>query len=118
MKKRTELIEDFLSGLDTEIDVLNCVDCEDVNSFEDVYEAIDGNQGFDIDIIYYYNAMKYLTENDTSLYDSLQLASEMGYEVGDLDSEILASLLASREVRNDFNDLQEEIDTFFNDLES
>ena len=118
MKTRTEKIEDFLRGLNVEnLDVLEYVDVDEVNSFDDVYEAIDDANGFDVEIIYYASAMKYLTENDTSLRESLEIASDMGFEVKNLSSEVLASLLASQRCREDFQLLYDEIKDFFDDLE-
>lgn len=120
-KTRTEKIEDFLRGLNVEnLDVLEYVNAEEVNNYDDVYNAInmyvDAN-GFDVEIIYYASAMKYLTENDTSLRESLEIASDMGFEVKNLSSEVLASLLASRKCREDFQELEREIDNFFDNLE-
>lgn len=118
-KTRTERIEDFLRGLNVEnLDVLEYVDVDEINSFDDVYEAIDDANGFDVEIIYYASAMKYLTENDTSLRESLEIASDMGFEVKNLSSEVLASLLASQRCREDFQLLYDEIKDFFDELES
>jgi len=114
---RTEKIEEFLSSLKTEIDVNYMVDAEEVNSYDDVYQQIDDNNGFNIDIIYYSRAMEYLQENDPSLNESLEIASEYGYEPQNLNSEILASLLASKLVREEFYELENEITEFFDELE-
>jgi len=118
MKTRAEKIEEFLRTINVEnLDVLNCVDTEEVNSYDDVYEAIEESGGFDVEIIYYSAAMEYLSDNDNSLSDSLELAEEMGYSVGDLSSEVLASLLATQKVREDFSEYSSEIENFFDDLE-
>jgi hypothetical protein len=118
MKTRIEKIEEFLKGLNTEIDILNCIDIESINSFDDIVNQIEDNNGFDTEIIYYSNAMKYLTENDNSLQESLSIASDYGYDVANLNSEILASLLASQNARNEFSDLESEITDFFDELEN
>ncbi len=113
-------IENFLSELSTEIDVLNYVDVDNidpVDPFSSIYEMIEDNNGFDIEIIYYSNAIKFLAENDPSLHESLEIASEYGYEVDSLNSEILASLLASKLVREEFYELESEINDFFAELE-
>tara|TARA_R110002051_G_scaffold255468_1_gene314553 strand:- start:89 stop:454 length:366 start_codon:yes stop_codon:yes gene_type:complete len=44
------------------------------------------------EIIYYYNAIKYLSENDSSLRESLDLAHDMGCTLENLSSETLATL--------------------------
>jgi len=116
---QTQSIVDFLSGLKTEVDILNCVSLEDIdieNAYDSIYEKVEYNNGFDIEIIYYSNAIAYLKENDPSLNESLEIASEYGFEVSSLNSEILASLLASRNAREEFYELQSEIDDFFQDL--
>lgn len=80
---------------------------------DDLYKAIIEDNGFDEEIIYFSNAMKYLSENDLSLRESLELAYDFGYETKDLNSEILASLLASEYNRNNFpkTDIQDFLDS-------
>ena len=118
MKTRVEKIEEFLRGLNVEnLNILDYVDASQVNSFDDVLESIDNAGGFDVEIIYYASAMKYLTENDTSLRESLQIACDMGFKVSALSSETLASLLASQNCREEFCELESEIDEFFNELD-
>ncbi len=115
----TATIENFLSGLMTDIDILNLVNLEDINlsdAYNSIYEMIDKNNGFDMEVIYYSNAIDYLREYDPSLRESLEIASEYGIELTSLSSETLASLLKSRNVREEFNELQDEIDNFFTDL--
>jgi len=113
--------EDFLKALKTEIDVLYMVDIENIdlnNAYQSIYEMIESNNGFDIEIIYYATAIEYLSKNDNSLRESLRIANDMGFDVKNLNSEILASLLASENAREDFGDLQSEIDDFFTDLQA
>ena len=112
-------IENFLSELNTEIDVLNFVDIDNidpVNPFDSIRQMIEDNNGFDVEIIYYFNAIDFLAKNDPSLTESLEIASEYGYEVDNLNSEILASLLASKLVREEFYELESEINDFFAEL--
>ena len=63
---------------------------------EDLQEYLDDKGFFDIDIIYYTVAMKFLLEHDNSLLDSIDLAVGLGYEAQNLNSELLASLLGSQ----------------------
>lgn len=114
-------IEDFLMGLNTEIDVLNSIDIDNIDfddAFNSIIEMIDNNGGFNIDIIYYSRAMEFLMKNDSSLEESLGIASEYGYEAHNLNSEILASLLYSKLVREEFHQLEDEINDFFEELEN
>ena len=113
-------IENFLSELNTEIDVLNLIDIDSIDydyPFESISDMIQENNVFNVDIIYYSNAIDYLSENDPSLRESLAIAYDMGFTVDSLNSEILASLLKTENVRNDFYQLEDEINTFFEELE-
>ena len=115
MKTKDE-IKKFLSGLKTNVDILNCIDVlkiDENNPFDSIYSMIEEKNGFDVEIIYYSNAIKFLAENDPSLHESLELAEEFGYSAKDLNSEILASLLASKIEKEKFEELRHEIETFF-----
>ena len=113
-------IENFLRELNTEVDVLYFVDIDNIdfeNAFDSIRDMVEDHNGLDFDVIYYSNAIDYLSENDPSLNESLGLAHEMGYTAENLDSEILASLLKTEIVRNDFYELEDEINNFFEELE-
>ena len=113
-------IENFLSELNTEIDILSLIDIDNIdynNAFNSIWNMIEDNNGFDIDIIYYGRAMDFLMKNDPSLKESLNIALEYGFEVRDLNSETLASLLASKLVRDEFYQLNDEINDFFAELD-
>lgn len=88
----------------------------DFNTFEDVRDLIEEGAGFMIDIIYYSAALDYLRENDSSLRQSLELAQDMGYKPADLNSEILASILATEITRGEFNDLENEFTDLLEEL--
>jgi hypothetical protein len=116
--QQTSIFE-FLNSLTTEVKITDFVNIEDIdfnNAFFSIYEAIDDNNGFDIEIIYYSNAIDYLQKNDPSLQESLSIASEYGYDLKNINSELLASLLASQNSREEFYELQGEIEDFFNEL--
>ena len=119
-EETTQRIVDFLNGLRTEVVITDYVREYDDIDFDDAYNSIfdivQDNGGFNIEIIYYARAIEYLKENDCSLNESLEIAEEYGYEIKTLNSEVLASLLASRNAMEDFGDLQSEIDNFFSEL--
>ena len=119
MKNRKEKIQDFINHLDDKIDIDIKYFCStmDIDNSEDIFEAIENNGGFNIEIIYYSNAIEYLKENDSSLNESIELAVEMGYNLENINSEVLASLLASQKIREEFEELREEIEEFFDNLE-
>jgi len=109
-------IENFLANLETEIDLLSLVDIDNIdmsNPFDSICEMIEDNNGFDIDVIYYSNAIDYLSKYDPSLRKSLAIAYDMGYTADNLNSEVLASLLKTENVKNDFYSLEDDINDFF-----
>ena len=87
---------------------------------EDIYENIDEIRDdivecLNVEIIYYSNAIEYLKENDTSLHESLRIAEDYGYELKNLSSEVLASLLASENEREIWYEFENELENFLND---
>ena len=104
-----KLFEDYAEDIDVD-SILHYNEIEDINDSDDLLELIEDNNGFDIDIIYYSKAIKYLAENDASLSESIEIAVDMGYSLENLNSETLASLHASQKAREDFWDITDEID--------
>jgi hypothetical protein len=95
---------DVVPDIDIEIDQV-----QDVEEIQDlIKDYIFENNLDQIEIIYYSKAMDYLHKNDFSLFESMQIAAELGYETKNLSSELLASLHASRNHMNNF-DIQDEI---------
>lgn len=118
---QTQKIVDFFTEIenDTKIEILSNIDLQNIdleNPFDSIYEAINENNGFDIEIIYYTNAMEYLTRHDNSLRESIEIAIDYGYELKNINSELLASLLASQNSREQFYNYENEINEFFNTL--
>ena len=74
---------------------------------QQIFEELHDTGFFDVEIIYYFVAMRYLKENDCSLSESIEIAVEMGLTLENINSEKLASLHASRK--------REEI--FYNEIE-
>ena len=85
------------------VDFIGCdIDIEDIKNANELYNELDNNHAFNIDIIYYNRAMKYLYEHDASLSESIEIAVEHGYSLENINSELLASLHASQKARDDF----------------
>ena len=114
---RAEKIITFLDSLKIDIDFANYIsDIDDITSEEELQEELQENQAFDVEIIYYANAIEYLKEYDQSLSDSIEIALEYGYTLENINSEILASLLASQNLRDEYQEKSNEIEEFFNEL--
>ena len=117
---RSEKIEKFLREEIKlrHIDLLDYINGENVNSFNDIYEQVEEQGGFNVEIIYYSKAMEYLMENDTSLQNSMELAADFGYTPENINSELLASLLATQYSMEELYKYEHEITEFFNTLDN
>jgi hypothetical protein len=105
---KNELMRDTLQGLtikylgDDATEYLSCPDeLGDYDSHE-IYDELRDNGFFDVEIIYYHKAIDYLKEYDASLAESIEIATEYGYTLENINSELLASLHASRKKEDDF----------------
>ncbi len=111
LNNRIELT-DYLENL------INFEDIDENTDFQDIYNMVDDNGGFNVEIIYFSEAIKYLSKNDSSLNESLEIAKEYGYTIDNLSSEILATLHCQNEIRDEFSELENEINEilteFFN----
>lgn len=108
----------FFANIQTEIDYeYELGQSEDITSYDKLVEKLDEQGAFNIDVIYYATAMEYLSENDPSLNESMALAAEMCFTPENINSETLASLLKSQNVREEFSELESEFDTYFEELE-
>ena len=113
---KTALIQFLIENGPSKIDFHYFLESETFDSFEEVRDLIEENGGFIIDIIYYSAALDYLRENDPSLRQSLEIANELGYTLKNLNSEALASLLATEITRGEFNDLENEFTDLLEEL--
>ena len=120
-KTKWERFEEFFNELEFgEFDgssVLDYVweeDLEDIHTFDCLINVLNNKRYFEqeSEIIYYVNAMKYLTENDNTLTESFEYAHEQGYELTNLNSETLASILKEKLLRDDFDSYENEINEF------
>ena len=90
-------------------------DPQDLEDCSQIWEDLNDNQFFHEEIIYYSKAIKYLQENDSSLSESIELANEYGYTLENINSELLASLHASRKKEDEFwQYIAPELDKLFN----
>tara|TARA_B110000977_G_scaffold170493_1_gene221271 strand:- start:22 stop:390 length:369 start_codon:yes stop_codon:yes gene_type:complete len=109
---------EFFNNLSKKIDIPfnEYLDFEEDITLDDVTDTLRDNGAMDVEIIYYSAAIKYLMKRDPSLTESLELASEMGYSTDNLNSEILASLLATEHLGLEYDELNEEIEEFLTEL--
>ena len=109
---------DYNYNLDFQIcDYITEEEAKEIEEAEEVTDILENNGAFNIDIIYYSKAIKYLQEHDPSLSESINMALEYGYELENINSELLASLLASQKAREQYYELETLINDFLNHLE-
>jgi hypothetical protein len=60
---------------------------ETFDNYEDAYRYC-----IETEIIYYNRAMEYLSEHDWSLTESAEIASDLGFELKNINSEMLATI--------------------------
>jgi len=102
IKELDDLLQE--SGLSFS-DYLDEWDLDDVRDADDLRDKhLERAVNESSDIIYYSRAIEFLSEHDASLRQSLELASEFGYSLEDLNSEKLASIL----------NYQENVDAYYN----
>jgi hypothetical protein len=115
--KTEKQITEFLKSIHIDnVDIMDFVNIDEIdtdNAAESIFEMINDNGGFDVEIIYYSNAIEYLKKHDNCLTESIEIAIEYGYTLENINSELLASLLASKKSMIDFWDYQDEINNFF-----
>jgi hypothetical protein len=70
------------------------------------------------EIIYYSNAIKYLSENDPSLNESMSIAEEFGYTPSQLNSEVLATLLYQRQLSEEWYNIKDDVEQIIEELET
>lgn len=90
-------------------------DFEDAKDFESYFEDLEYST-HQTECIYYSKAMKYLSEHDNSLNESLEIASEMGYEVENLNSELLATLLMQRKELEALYDAKDDLEDLYDEF--
>tara|TARA_R110000851_G_scaffold30410_1_gene82954 strand:+ start:718 stop:1146 length:429 start_codon:yes stop_codon:yes gene_type:complete len=87
----------------------------DLTDIDDLFDDLRDNGYFNEEVIYYSSAIRYLKDNDPSLCESLEIATEYGYEAKNLNSELLATLHASQKKENTFfEDIAPELENLFN----
>jgi hypothetical protein len=89
---------------------------EEVDSAQCIERILSDNDCFNVDIIYYHRAMDFLIRHDGSLKDSLRIAEDFGFDLSDLNSETLASLLASQMIHEEFYEHYKELENLIEEF--
>lgn len=98
------------------IDLNDVLNYNDINTLEELEECL-YNKIREIEIIYYFDAINILKEEDQSLTESFEIAIEYGFELKNLNSEILATLLIQNRCFERLSDFMQEVEenNIFND---
>lgn len=110
MSTLKETLEKYSKEYNNDLSVLlDYLDDETTTEeFDNVREELE--QGIqEQEVIYHASAMEYLAENDPSLIYSIEIACSLGYELKNVNSELLATLLYQQ-------NLSEELENFANSL--
>ena len=93
--KKELMVKPNLSRLDIEY-----IQCEEDDSLDDFRDAVE-EMICEYQVIYYTTAIQILSEEDSSLMESIALAQEFGYELENINSELLATLLIQNLMREE-----------------
>lgn len=86
------------------------------DNFQDFCDTLN-DEIFCLEMIYYSGAIDYLKENDNSLRESLEIASEHCYQIDYLSSEVLATLLyQKRTTELWYNKISDKVEKLFKKL--
>lgn len=99
----TQAFEGY-ENLASAIDITYIIEHESFDN-EDSFREYCDERIREYEIIYYTRAVEYLSEHDSSLRDSLEIAGELGYQTESLNSEILATLHAQESLLSDLNEV-------------
>ena len=98
IEQLSKLLENYDPSL---LNYTDYIGLDSVNSFEDLCKLLDKNYAFMLWIFGWEKAMNYLAKHDPTLKISINIAIQANYSVENIDSELLANLLAKHE--NVFN---------------
>jgi hypothetical protein len=116
-ENKTRVIDFLNSNTTMGVDFDYLLKNEDFSTVEEIRDIIQDNNGFNQEVIYYSTAIKFLAENDPSLRESLQIASDFGFEAKNINSEMLASLLMTQMCIDEFEELTSELEDLLNEIE-
>ena len=104
-------IKKAIEGILDNTDYLRGVDI-DGDTPEEVIEYIE-DRIREEEVIYYSKAIKFLSDEDASLIDSIDLAIDMGYELKNINSELLATILIQDRMNTELYEIKDDIENAF-----
>ena len=108
-KSVIDKIQDLIDDTDDLSQISFDMDESDINSADDVFEYIEDKIN-EIEVIYYNNAMKILSETDPSLQISMGYADDLGYRCKNINSELLATILCQELAREELYKIRDDIE--------
>lgn len=115
--KENEKQYDFNDYVWNYIEEEELVECQDSVDVRDYLERINEDRELtDKEVIYYAKAMEYLRKEDPSLQISVWLAHDMWFTIDQVNSEMLASLLMTDDVNEQWCEFINEVEEFCDEL--
>jgi len=125
--KQLEKIKKIIAELEKDYDfndfIMNYIDEDELKECEDASDVVklieQANEDYEItdtEVIYYTNAIEYLKQEDPSLSESIGIAEEFWFWLDGINSETLASLLATRRNEEYWCEFLENVEYEVNDL--
>jgi len=108
----SKYLSDYTEDIDTALDYYDGDTC--VDNFTEWFTE---NYIHSADIVYYSNAIKFLSKEDPSLQTSSSLAHDRGYTLENINSETLATILLQDILREELEELKPYIVDYFDSLE-
>jgi len=125
--KQSEKIKNIITELQKDYDfndyVINYIDEDELKECEDAQDVVEliekANEDGELtneEVIYYSRAIEYLAKEDPSLSESIGIAEELWFWLDGINSERLASLLATRRNEEDWCEFIENLETELDNL--
>jgi len=109
--EKTKFLKEYFDIGDFEIELRNILGNRNEVTLEDLYELHERIEDcvYEKEIIYYTEACEFLMKHDPSLTDAIEEAVELGFELEQMDSTKLATILLQKYLREELYDFIEDI---------
>jgi hypothetical protein len=116
-KNTKYLKEIFAEGYDEDF-IEELLDTPTDEVYDKVSEEIERALDRDDDILYHESALEFLLKEDFSLEESIGLAKDMGYNMDDLNSSVLAYLLKQDLMLQEWSSVEDDVLEIIEDWQS